>query len=508
MKCKYNDNNNARYYCIPCDSEVCSDCAIDLHNKSSRCNIINIAGIPAEVSKLQRKLKKELDSVKGSTWSPEEYTRVKRVAHKNLGDIRSKIKRDSFTLSRNISENKRAMIEKVYNQELAEKNETRSMKEDLSILKEELERLHKLTEHISKDELIDLQKILNGRKQVRDAQTSLTKHLDLLHTKKNSLLFCGIHNDGTFGVVTRSFIIGTTVLGPSHLIHIYDKRSINEDVYLVCTDINDTKKDISCFMVKVENQSHPVVMSNMCLVSNGKSHILFAVGNVVFIVSLHALGSQYDSIESVSTLVIEEVPEHCWITNINAHLSKNLLEDEFIISHNGDFVLRLFNTSGDLIRKIDISKYISNPIRQVSSFATILAIITQGLEEVLIVYDKSSAQPCRILKPKTPLKGMLPTSIVWTTAEFLVLYTSENAGKAWKVISYSIFPEGVITEKECAKGESTTEMDAPVSISAGIKHGYLTFPNGTVQNIIYPNLIDTLGSNLESLSSIFGKFSA
>ncbi|PIK41978.1 hypothetical protein BSL78_21167 [Apostichopus japonicus] len=220
-------------------------------------------------------------------------------------------------------------------------------------------------------------------------------------------------------------------------------------------------------------------MSNVAMLYDSKLHPLFAVGNTVFIVRPHRNDFLYDSVKSVSSLVIDVVPEGSSITSIATHYPSNDPNDEFIISTSCDHPIREYNISGSALRVIDTRDFVhSNAISRSAYCGNLFAIIGRRLDDVIMIYADGTVKQCGTLRLPSAMSGMLPINIIWTGAKWLVLLFSEGVEKEWKVIHYKKTGEFV---KVCDEGTSSNEMDVPLSVARWANTGHVTFASGKVR---------------------------
>lgn len=145
--------------------------------------------------------------------------------------------------------------------------------------------------------------------------------------------------------------------------------------------------------------------------------------------------------ESVTLLVIADIPEVSWITSIAGVCNPGGEPDKaFIISISGSSVLREYNVSGSHIRFIETRDYVCSSSIGITCVAyneNTIAVIARVCDYVIFIsVDDGTVKQCGSLGP--PLAGLLPVIDIWTGAYLQVLYISDSTELQWKVISYDV----------------------------------------------------------------------
>ncbi|PIK51069.1 hypothetical protein BSL78_12062 [Apostichopus japonicus] len=318
-------------------------------------------------------------------------------------------------------------------------------------------------------------------KKIKSIQNQLDKQNEKLKVKPVDLLYRKIPNDGTFCSITVGILLGSVNLRSNQIIHTFNERKTSGGVLLICVDPKDSSKEYWRHLEKIDNHDDPVVMSNLAMYYDSGHHPLFAVGNTVFIVHPHRNDSLYDSVKSVSSMVIDEVPEGSWITSITAHRPNKNPNNEFIIFTSCDHSIREYNVSGYVLRVIYTRDFVrSNVYPELLTVIIYLLSLVEVLIRQLIDSDDTVKQ-CVTLRLPSTMSGMLPINIIWTCSRWLVLYISKGVEKEWKVVDYGKTGEFV---KVCVEGTSSNEMDVPF-VSLDVEHWTCYFANTNVRTFQY-----------------------
>ncbi|XP_071853725.1 uncharacterized protein [Apostichopus japonicus] len=469
-----------KYFCVLCDSKICPDCAFTSHNRDAGCDVISLDKISNEMSQRRETLMNELETLKTGIASTAQLRKEKKenLARSNEKS-RNEVQKDYFTLIEKVESNKRLQTELLVGKELADIKQIFEEERESQILENELAIITKCHKFSHENALDELQTISKSTKKTAEIKVKLEKQKEMLNKRSVDLLYRKIPNDGAFCSITVSMMIGSVILRADQLLHTFDERQTSGGVLLVCIDPKISSKEFWRHLEKIDNQDDPVVMSNINMYNDDGKHTLFAVGNTVFIVHPHWTGSLYDYVTSVSSLVIDEVPEGSWITSIATHYPNDDPNDEFIISTSSDHSIREYNVSGSALRVIDTRDCVrSNAISRVAYCGNLFAIIGRSLDDVILIDADGTVKHYGTLKLPLAMSGMLPINIIWTAADWLVLCIGEGVEKEWKIVNYKKTGEFV---KVCDEGTSSNDMDVPVSVARFIDTGYVTLANAIVR---------------------------
>ncbi|XP_071853730.1 uncharacterized protein [Apostichopus japonicus] len=475
--CFIHEDLPLKYFCVSCDSKICPECVLSPHNRDAGCDVISLDKMSNEICQRREKLMNELETLKTGIASTEQLREEKKEHLARCCEkSRNEVQKDYLTMIRKVENMKRLQIEVLDAKELAYIKHISEEKKESQILENELAMITECHKISLENALDEIQKINKSTKKTAEIKVKLEKQKEMLKTV--DLLYRKIPNDGAFCSITVSTLIGSVMLCSDQVLHILDARQMSGGAVLICVDPKDSSKEYWRRLQKIDNHDDPVVMSNVDMYYDGKSHSLFAVGNTAFIAHPHDNGSLYDFVESVSSLVIDEVPEGSWITSIAAH-NPNDPNDEFIISTSCDHSIREYNISGSAIREIDTRDFVrSNAIYRVDYCRNLFAIIGRSLDDVILIDADGTVKQCGTLRLPSAMSGMLPIDIIWTGGDWLVVYIGEGVEKKWKVINYKKTGEFV---KVCDEGTSSNEMDVPLSVARCQHTGYVTFANATVR---------------------------
>lgn len=498
-KCQSHKDQKTKYLCVSHDSKICAECRISEHNDS--CHVIEISprSVSDEISTCQKELIAEMENAKALASSTKKlWEERNKIINNCRQDARRKIVGDSQTLIENVKKDQLVLVTEVDKKEMSDKKQWMTAKTEILKLEEQVDEMNQYKEFTSRNALQELRSLAKGMKEIKEIQTKLELRQEKLNARLSDRLQMTVPNDGMFGVISESTLIGSAMLSPTQVLHIYDNRQITGNVRMTCVSVDDTCKESWKHTVNIDNQNYPVVMSNLTMYYGGRSRALFAVGNKVFIVLFHQSTSEYDKVESVSTLVIGHVPEGSWITSITAHFPSNDPNQEFLISTSCDHILREYNLAGSNVRVIDATHLIPcNVISKVAYFKTAFAVIVRGKDDAIMLLADGKGITSGSLKPKKPEPGMVPINVIWTGVKFLVLYLKAGVVRDWKVICYSNVL-GIVVSDVCYNGKAIEEKEVPVSLCRREYTGYVSLANSHVIKFEYPSL-EREGFNLSSL---------
>ncbi|XP_071852128.1 uncharacterized protein [Apostichopus japonicus] len=483
-RCPDHEDQTMQNFCLSCVSKICPNCLHSAHNPKTKCEVIKLSEISDQVSKHHQNLIQEIQAAETISLSAKNFWKEKKDAlGKTRQDARATINKDFFLRLENAEKLKRDLTQEVDRKEVSDQKQLLEDIHEIQILDIELERLAKLKKKKTETSSHDLQEIIEGMKKIKSLRNQLDQQYENLKVKPVDLLYRKLPNDGAFCSITDSTLIGSVHLGRAQLLHTFNERKTSGGVLLICVDPRDTSTEYWRHLEKIDNHDDPVVMSNLVMYYDSGYHPLFAVGNTVFIVHPHRNGALYDSVISVSSLVINEVPEGSWITSVTAHRLSRSPHDAFIISTSCDHSIREYNVSGSALRVIDTRDFVrSNDIYRVAYYRNLFAIIGRTLDDVILIDADGTFKQCGTLRLPSTMSGMLPINIIWTGAQWLVLYISEGVEKEWKVVHYKETGEFV---KVYDEGTSSNETDVPVCATRCGNTGCLTLANTNVRTFQY-----------------------
>ncbi|XP_071853701.1 uncharacterized protein [Apostichopus japonicus] len=482
--CFIHEDLPLKYFCVSCDSKICPDCAFTSHNRDAGCDVISLDKKSNEVSQRRGNLMKELETLKTGIASTEQLWEGKREHLARCREIsRKEVQMDYLTHIEKVESMKRLQTEVLDGKELADIKQIFEEKKESQILENELAMVTKCHKFSHENALDEIQKISKSTKKAAEIKDKLEKQKEMLKNRSVDLLYRKIPNDGAFCSITVSMLIGSVNLGSNQLLHIFHDRQTSGGILLICIDPENSSKEYWRHLEKNDNHDDPVVMSYTSMYYDARHHVIFAVGNTVYIVHPHWTGFLYDSVKSVSSLVIDEVPEGSWITSIATDYPNNDSNDEFIISTSCDHSIREYNVSGSALRVIDTGDCVrSNAIYRVAYCGNLFAIIGRSLDDVILIDADGKVKQCGTLRLPSAMSGMLPINIIKTGSKWLVLYISEGVAKEWKVVQFKKTGEFV---KVCDEGTSSNEMDIPLCISRYTNPGHVTLANAKVRLFQY-----------------------
>ncbi|XP_071853246.1 uncharacterized protein [Apostichopus japonicus] len=478
--CFIHEDLPMKYFCVSCDSKICPECVLSAHNRDAGCDVISLDKMSNEMSQRREKLMEELEMLKtGIAWTEQLWKEKREHLARCREKSRNEVERDYLTLIGKAESMKRLQTEVLDAKELADMKQISEEKRESQILENQLAIIIKCHTISHENALDEIQKISKSTKKTAEIKVKLEKQKEVLKNRSVDLLYREIPKDGAFCSITVSTLIGSSILLSNQLLHTFDARQRSGGVLLICVDPKDSSKEYWRHLENIDNYDDPVVMSNIDMYYDGSSHTLFAVGNTVFIVRPYWNVSLFDSVESVSYLMIDEVPEGSWITSVTAHCPNNDPNDEFIISTSCDHSIREYNISESALRVIYTGDFVrSNAISRVAYCRNLFAIIGRGLDGVILIDVDGTVKQYGTLRLPSAMSGMLPINIICTGAKWLVLYISEGVEKEWKVVHYEETGEFV---NVCDAGTSSNEMDVPLSVTRFNNTGYVTLVNSKVR---------------------------
>ncbi|KAJ8050993.1 hypothetical protein HOLleu_04394 [Holothuria leucospilota] len=484
---------NFMYFCITCNSKLCEKCYFCSHNCS--CEVIELHQLPQEMESRKAKLKEELDSLQKLVLTSENLTQGK---HSQNGDSTGKIvmftnpgklagdllkglhgKQSKYSM-RPVSEENQIAKEGTGFQNMMQPKMERPSQPKISLTDEKKETFQK------------------GREEVEWKQSKEAKggdNYDYVELYSDSA--CGLNKDGTiigngykeqcrgntFGLPSVRCFVGGVMIRENQLVHVFNESQRRGGVLFVCIDPSDTSIEYWRHLVAVDdNQMSPVVMSHKELKYGGINHVLFAVGKMVFILHPQRNGFVYESVQSVASLLIDEVSEGSWITSIAAHRLHSEC-DEFLISISGSNLLREYQISGRPLRTIDTKGCVPS-VRSISYVQNIFAVCGSRNDVSLFRTDSTKQQKSEFVKSLSDSCRLLPVCVIWTgDAGWMVLFVSNRPEELdWRVSCYN---EAGKLLQVCIEGTSPRYKGVPVSITRWGNTGFISFRDSSVTPFQY-----------------------
>ncbi|PIK57143.1 hypothetical protein BSL78_05963 [Apostichopus japonicus] len=287
-RCLDHEDQTMKYFCLSCVSEICPDCLFSAHNPKTNCEVIKLTKISDQVSKHQQNLIQEIEAAETSSLSAKKFWKEKKDSLRNARQYaRAKINEDSLILLEKAEKLKGDLKQEVDRKEVSDQKQLLEDIQEIQILDKELERLAKLKRKKTEKSSHGLQELIKGIKKIKSIQNQLDQQNEKLKTKPVDLLYRKIPNDGAFCSITVGMLIGSVIMSSIQILNIFDERQSSGGVLLICVDPEDSSKEYWRHLEQIGNHDDPVVMSNIDMYYDGKSHSLFAVGNTVFIVHPH-----------------------------------------------------------------------------------------------------------------------------------------------------------------------------------------------------------------------------
>lgn len=478
-RCIEHEDLVLKYFCVTCDSKVCSDCALNLHDKSSH-DVVKLADISNEVSRRSTELEGEIEEMVKRNEALQESWQEKKIFVSNCREkVRKEIQRDIILIQEKAEKNKLSLLKMLDEKEISDFKGLMKEREDIEHLIWRVNNVKKEIHETSSDYLGKLRKLTEAKRKFTDMKEQQEQQETIVKKKRVDLLYKKEPNDGKCGTLTLCSLVGGVSLGQDQIVLVCDGRQSTGDVLLICIDPKDPSKEYWRHLVTVDDHLSPVFMSYIASFYDGKKHFLFVVGKRVFNVLPHWTGSIYDSVDSVASLIIDDLEEGSWITSI-AKCGKPGHEDydEFVISVNNSSILRKYHVSGEALKKIDTKDHALSII-SVANKDNIFAIISRGSDNLILITAESTVKQSGSLRPPSFPSGTLrPSSVIWTGAYWLVLFVSDGKEKEWKVVNYAKAGNLI---KVCCEGISCSDMNTPVSVTRCKDTGFASFADNTIK---------------------------
>ncbi|KAJ8050880.1 hypothetical protein HOLleu_04251 [Holothuria leucospilota] len=481
------------YFCITCNCNLCPKCYISSHNYG--CEVIELNQLPQEMESRKAKLKKELESLQKLSATSENITQNK---HTQKGVSTGKIV--MFTnpgkLARDLFKGLHGKQSKCLMQPASARNEIAKegagFQNMIQPKYEDMSRPKISETEVQKGTFQKVREVVE-RKQSRDDKRGDTAEWYAELSRDST---CGLNKGGTvtgngyrelcrgntFGLPSVRCFVGGVMIRENQLVHVFNESKRRSGVLFVCIDPSDTNIEYWRHLVAVDdNQTSPVVMSNKEMKYGGINHVLFAFGKMVYILHPQRNGVLYDSVQSVASLLIDEVGEDSWITSIAAHRLHSEC-DEFLISISGSNVLREYQISGRPLRTIDTKGCI--PSVSISYVQNIFAVCGRRNNVSIFRTDNKMKPKSEFLKALSDSGGLLPVCVIWTgDAGWMVLFVSNKHDHLeWRVLCYD--EEGMLLQV-CAEGISPRYKGVPVSITRWGNTGFISFTDSSVKAFQY-----------------------
>lgn len=478
-RCIEHEDLILKYYCVTCDSKVCSDCAFNLHDKSSH-DVIKISDVRNESNERRKKLEREVVALRKRSEDIKKNWREKKdFFSKCRENIRKEVQKDTILIHEKAEKNKLILLKQLDEKEISDCEVLMKEKEEIEHVINKVGNLEREMHEVWSDSLSDLRMLSKAKRKCTEMQNRLDQQQIVVKKKVVKLLYKKVPNDGACGILTSCSLVGGVSASQNQVIHVFDERQGSGGLRFICIDPIDPNKEYWRYLVTVIDHLSPAVISGRTLHYDHKNIFVSAVGRTVFQVSFHWTGSMYDSLESVSPIIIDDLDEGSWITSITGcNTPGNEDENKFVISINNSSILREYHVSGEALRKIDTKDYASSIIG-VAYKGNIFGIISRGSDNVILITADSQVKQIGSLRPPSSSSGcLLPICVIWTGASWLVLFVNNEKEKEWKVVNYKETGQLI---KICSKGISCDDMDAPVSVTRFRNTGFVSFADNTIK---------------------------
>lgn len=137
------------------------------------------------------------------------------------------------------------------------------------------------------------------------------------------------------------------MIRPNQIVHLSFVKNRN-GVVLNCFDPYNRNTQYWQFIEKRVDRNVPIVISRRAIFYDDTSHVLFAAGRKIFIVTLQLENSLYTAVESVSVITTDVIDPETWITSILGHQPTANPCDEFIFTVSFVTKMFVFSVSGEV----------------------------------------------------------------------------------------------------------------------------------------------------------------
>ncbi|KAJ8050832.1 hypothetical protein HOLleu_04180 [Holothuria leucospilota] len=475
-RCFLHEKFYLQYFCATCAERTCAECAEKFHNMTPGCKIFALSEVKKRSENQRDELEQNLYLAELTLNSAEmeAMEQCKKSSHLKKY-VRNRIEKDYLSLLQRVEHEEYAILDQIM------ENKVMLMKKFLSA-KNQLEKIIDYIDYLRESLKESHGDILNMTKSITwiENETQLTEknmedQLDVLRGDISALGNFSVDKEMS-AVSSQSTLIGGVLIQKNQLVHLYDERHIHGGVNLVCIDPTDASREYWRHLVIVSKRQCCVVMSYISLWYNSTPHVLFAAGNIVFIVQHNWHNSIYESVASVQTRVIDEIREDSYITSIFT-CAKNgkQFEDEFLISISNCASLKKCRISNKTLQVINTG---IDFIKCASYAFNIVAVATCLSSNVVLLTTEPSIRKVGYLRPKPWMEGLLTVSVIWDGTYWIVLYVrNKGQEKEWKIIKYERMGEFVGV---CAEGEQCDETNVPVSVARCKNTLFVSFPDKTV----------------------------
>ncbi|XP_071840647.1 uncharacterized protein [Apostichopus japonicus] len=273
-------------------------------------------------------------------------------------------------------------------------------------------------------------------------------------------------------------LIGSVMILPNQLIHIYDERIENGCVRLVCKDPQDLNGMLWQYLVTTYDKTAPVVMANVTIRDKETNVVAFAVGRRVFLARFHFRGHMYDSVESIFSLKVDDVITGSWISCINAHYSSgSKLKFDLLISIGVQNEIRGCLVTGEVVKEIKPREELSL-VTSIASSGDVIAIIHREFDHVRLLVSDITTKACGSLIPVKHKSCQRPVSVIWTGSMWMVLWVGQERSKVWMISTYKHTGELI---KFSVSSSQFSDGDEPISLARFGNTGFVSFKNHSIK---------------------------
>lgn len=483
-RCIEHEDHRLKYFCLSCDRQVCAECIIKLHDRSTRCDVVEIAGVPNRICALREEGKTQLQVLKGNCETTKNlWTDKKEFLFKCREKVRKEIQSDYLATQEKLDKHKRSLIKNLDEKELSDLKTLMSEREKIERLSNNLESLTIDVNASSINSLNELRRINAVLKQIQKIKDKIEEQEKKVNQKTVDFSYRKIANDGLFGLTVSCSLVGGVELQKKQLLHLYDERQLNGGVRLICIDPKDPTNEYWRHLVPTGDKISPIVMSCINLYYHNIQHVVFATGKTVYIIHPHWTGFIHDSVETISSFLIDKIDEGSWITSIAAHHPSNDQYDELLITVSYSTLIREYRVTGEPLRQIETKDRIPS-VRFVAYVNDLFAVSGLGCKDVILlkVNDGGALKQSGILKPPPSSTNLFPACLIWPGYTWLILFVDTTQENIWKVAHYQKTGEFI---KVCAEGTICCDTDIPVSITRWENEGFVSFADDSVKNFTY-----------------------
>lgn len=273
-------------------------------------------------------------------------------------------------------------------------------------------------------------------------------------------------------------LLGGVMILPNQLVHIFDERTKNGCVRLVCKDPHKMDHMFWQYLVMTYNKTAPVATSNVTIRDKDTNVVAFAVGKRVFLVRFRYASPIYDSVEKISSLKIDDVAAGSWISSITGHHSFEEEKFDFVMTISVENEIRGCRVTGEIVRYVNPQRQLSSVRNIASSSGNLIALICDEVSDVRLTSFDVTFKDSGYLKPIRQMKGQRAKSVLWTGSMWIVLWVGQDRRWVWMVASYKETGE---FSRICLPLSAVKDGKSPVCLARFGNTGIVNFEDNAIE---------------------------